>query len=550
MLIIVALSITLRAPALNRPLGDGHQWLTSTVLRTQQIWNRDGITHWHFLPVMSYELQADKNIANQASLNDAKGNWYYTSYGSLSYIVPYLIQKAIAQPPSAQFLGWFNIALQIATALLLYALVVEITRPKRFIEYTPAFAAFAVYMLTPETLWFHSNPYMADMFVQPLFVLGALLFLKYLRSETSIRHATLLAIIITLAVCSEWLGLFLAVAICLYAMVAHRDGQARRLALASAGGAAAGVAIILWHYSTINGLDAFLHAAGNKYESRSGASTTSAFKLTQLRGWLEIASTYWRGYWPILATLPILASTFTWKRTKKWSPALFVIIVPILLHHVIFFDFTAEHPFSALKTGILAAILAAMLAEKAISADSDIRKNPALAAAIATAILLIYPLGVWLHRQSTGAASGHLRPIQIATILGSALIVIALARRNKTNAPARSLAILLAISTAGSAIGYSSIERSARNPSYQTKGSFIAQNARPNEVVFIADDAHADYPALPMTVLYAHRNLAEWHGPDSANTLLLQNHTRNGVLFHFALDGTPQVTRFRIQPIR
>jgi hypothetical protein len=224
--------------------------------------------------------------------------------------------------------------------------------------------------------------------------------------------------------------------------------------------------------------------------------------------------------------------------------------VPILLHHLIFFDFTAEHPFSALKTGVLAAILAAILAERAISPESALRENPAVAVSLASAALLIYPVGVWLHRQATGAASGLLRPIQIGTLVASALIVIAIMQIDRAKAATRSLVALLIVSSAASVIGYIAIERSARNSSYETKGHYIAQYARPDEVVFIADDTHADYPALPMTVLYAHRNLAEWHGRDSANKLLMQNHTPDGVLFHFAPDGSPQVTRFSIQPIR
>jgi hypothetical protein len=127
---------------------------------------------------------------------------------------------------------------------------------------------------------------------------------------------------------------------------------------------------------------------------------------------------------------------------------------------------------------------------------------------------------------------------------------VTLSHLDRKSSAARSFALLLILMAAGSVVGYISTERSTRNTSYEMEGHYIAQHARPDEVIFIADDARADYPALPMTVLYAHRNLAEWRGRDSANKLLMQNHTPDGVLFHFAPDGSPQVTRFSIQPIR
>lgn len=52
--LLFILSIVVRLPNLNRPLGNHHEWLTSTVLKHQQIWYENGALKYKFLPIMTY----------------------------------------------------------------------------------------------------------------------------------------------------------------------------------------------------------------------------------------------------------------------------------------------------------------------------------------------------------------------------------------------------------------------------------------------------------------------------------------------------------------
>lgn len=63
MIALCAISIIVRLPNLAKLLGDHHQWLTSTVLRHQQIWYVGGALKYNFitlhirlLPIYSYML--------------------------------------------------------------------------------------------------------------------------------------------------------------------------------------------------------------------------------------------------------------------------------------------------------------------------------------------------------------------------------------------------------------------------------------------------------------------------------------------------------------
>jgi hypothetical protein len=541
-------AITIRAGELRRPLGDGQQWLTSTVLRTQQIWAAQGITTWRFLPVMSYPLVADKHIDNQASLADRRGNWFYTSYGPLAYIAPYLVTRAAGISPSAAFLGWFNMAIHFATALMLFLLVVEITRPRRLRDCVPAIVAFALYTWSPETLWFHSNPYMSDMFVQPLFAFGALLFVRALRAHGAASPG--IFFVTFAAVLTEWLGVMFAAALVFWFVLHRRDAAARNAALAASAGALLAVGMIVWHYSAIAGIDAFIEAARGKYSIRSGTSAQSAFTLADADGWRVLASTYWRGYWPVIAAIGIMALATRRPSSREglggWTAPLFVTTVAVLLHHAVFFDFTAEHPFSALKTAVPLSLAGALLTQRAFVERGEAARGP-LAAILASIALAAIPSAQIATLARHGVVPGRLLIAQLAVILGIAVAAFAATWRRGTGEPVipirYALMIVLLTSVAGSIAGYKALAVAARNGRYERLGTAIARNARSDEVVFISDARSSRYPALPMTVLYARRNLAPWRGPDTALALMSRNGARSAVHFQFDSSGSMRVTR-------
>src|SRR5437899_2344899 len=85
--ILFLVSVAVRWPFLNRPLGPHDEWLTSTVLRTMEIWQMEGAWRtYSFLPIMTYPGHVNYNIDNQAGVSDRLGRQYYLSYPPLAYI--------------------------------------------------------------------------------------------------------------------------------------------------------------------------------------------------------------------------------------------------------------------------------------------------------------------------------------------------------------------------------------------------------------------------------------------------------------------------------
>jgi hypothetical protein len=215
---------------------------------------------------------------------------------------------------------------------------------------------------------------------------------------------------------------------------------------------------------------------------------------------------------------------------------------------VLFFDFTAEHPFSVLKTAVPLSLFTAFLAHRAVTERNSAHHGGALARVATALLLLAWPVTQAFTRARSGSAPGKLIITELAIILVASTVAILAIERNgdRTSLLPRRYAmiLLLMLSTAGSVIGYKAIAVSSRNDWYAYLGSTIARRALQDEVVFISDARNRDYPALPMTVLYARRNLAEWHGIDEARALVRKNGAARGVYFAFDSTGTPDVARF------
>ncbi|MCX8007492.1 MAG: hypothetical protein N3B11_05180 [Coriobacteriia bacterium] len=497
MLALFAASVWVRLPNMGRPLGEGHEWLTSTVARNLEIWERDGALKHRFLPIFTYPGAANRYINNQGSDHmDAQGNYYYTSYGPFAYIAPYLALKALGQPVTVIGIQRFNLAVHLATAVLLFLVVVEVTRPRRPVEYAPALFAYALYTFTTATLWLHSNVYMSDMFVQPLWVLCILLVFRYADAPgVGWRKPAAIAAAIALAVWTEWLGVFFAATLAGYAVAHWRRKAVRRLFAASIAGGIGGVALYVGHYSLIDGLAGLWKASYAKYAIRSGVSATSNFPIDNPISWQRIGWHYTGfGYGPVLllavALLCVIgfaayratdASSRPVGLARRARLALVLAAAPVLLHHLVFFDFTAVHFFSVLKAAVVLA----------------------LAAGIGASCII-----AWLQTRA---------PAHSATLFASALAVgmIAIAAAQVAN--------------------YRSIAEETRFDAYERLGEIIATEAAPDETVFLRAGDFAGFEPWqgamtgPQVVYYAHRNFASWSTTEAAYALMERQGTRKGM---------------------
>jgi len=493
------LSVVVRWPLLNRPLGSHQEWLTSTVLRTMQIWETEGAwKSYKFLPIVTYPGLANYHIDNQGGVPDPLGRQYYLSYPPLAYIAPYVVLRTLGIRVDVLPLQIFSLILHYACGLLVYLIVAMLMRHQgsRYARMCGVIAA-AIYIFSPATLWFHSNIYMSDMFVQPLFILGVYLYLKIQLSKTiPVALLITLGAVVLLMIYTEWLGAFFAFAVFLHGVYRWRTPAMRWMMVTVLVASILAVLLILLHYSQVDGLSAFLHYSKSKFLERSALSDKLVSRLS-LRSWTQVMSHYTNGFFPgtigyiiVIALAALILSRFGSRESRKnqlLKPAIYVVTLPVILHHVILFNFTFHHDFSALKSAVLLAILAGVFSGFVLE-ELDRLKLPKWRWARVVPVFCFLGLICWV---------------------------------NVTN--------------------FYDINLKGAGTGYRDSGLAIRQLAQPNEVVFVVvTDPLGPYPQL---VWYAKRNLAVWIDETAALQLMALNNADRAIVFTM----TPDIRITKVQ---
>src|SRR5205807_2188990 len=173
------------------------------------------------------------------------------SYPPLAYIVPYIALKAFGVHINVLPLQIFSLLLHYLCAWFIYLLVSLLVRQKssRYAGLCGIVAA-SIYIFSPSTLWYHSNVYMSEMFVQPLFILGIYFYLKIQLSKTTpLALLVGLGIVTLLMVYTEWLGVLFAFAVFVHGAYRWRNPKMRWLMLVVLVASALAFILTLAHYS-------------------------------------------------------------------------------------------------------------------------------------------------------------------------------------------------------------------------------------------------------------------------------------------------------------
>lgn len=481
------LSVIVRWPFLDRPLGSHDEWLTSTVVRHLKIWEMEGAwTSYKFLPITTYPGRVNYHIDNQGGVSDPLGRHYYVSFPPLAYIAPYVALRALGIHVDVLPLQIFGLLMHYACVWLIYLLVSMLMfhQGRRYSRMCGVIAA-AIYLFSPATLWFHSNVYMSEIFVQPLFILGVYLYLKIqLSRAVPVGLLISLGLVVLLMIYTEWLGVFFVFAVFLHGAYRWRTPAMRWMTVTVLVASTLGLLLILVHYSQIDGLPAFLNYLKTKFLERSALLDKSTSRLS-MRNWAQILSHYKKGFFPgtlgyiaVMAIGTMVLSRFGSRKAKTnplLKPAIYVVTLPVILHHVILFNYTFHHDFSALKSAVLLAILAGVFSGLLLD-ELDRLKLLKWRWARIVPVLCFLALICWIN----------------VTI-------------------------------------FKSINKLTASNDYRDSGLTIRQLAQPNEIVFV--ETTDPVGPVPQLVWYAKRNLAVWVDEKTALQLMTLNNADRAIVF-------------------
>ncbi len=371
-LFLFLISVLLRTQSFDNSIRGGHVWLTAHTVMTLQIWMDEGITKHNFSPIYTYDNDADRHIMSLTSgIKDAEGNYYYVSYGPFSFLFAFFVFKLFGIYPSIFSLQIMNLFIHLFTSWMIYAVICQFYRKKALGPvWGPALIGSVIYLFSMHPLWCHTYVYFADTLMQLMWTGGiymALGLFLHKKIDDNLYVAGF-GLLVFISIYTEWLALFFAgVVFCIAALLTFKNRSYLKLMGAIVVASIAALSLFVFQFASINDLPTFVEASFAKYFQRSGYDDNS-FYMTQLN-WQFIFKFYTRLYYPIVGMILflLLASFASQKdatakiRKHEMIMLMSMLIIPIILHHVIFLGFTRMHDFALLKSSILGAIVIAIL---------------------------------------------------------------------------------------------------------------------------------------------------------------------------------------------
>lgn len=156
-LVVIALILVGSAAVLKYREGEINYYnsdATWHTLLTIEAYNETPISKHLFLPIVSLGKDGDKGIPWGATVPDKDGNYYYTSFSSAGYFLPWLFMKVFRLSVSERSLYIFNTVLFMLSSIL-WAELIYMIYHKRFNDmkaFILALVALLTYIYSPELL--------------------------------------------------------------------------------------------------------------------------------------------------------------------------------------------------------------------------------------------------------------------------------------------------------------------------------------------------------------------------------------------------------------
>lgn len=389
LLLIFILSVYVRQENLKAPL-QSEEWITAHTLITAEIWDENGgPSAFGFNPIYNYPGHGNAYRSALGGIVAENGEVYYVSYPPFTFLFYYYVSHVVGGP-SVQSIRIISLLIHFLTSLLIFFLVQKIRSKKNqnTFNYGGIIAA-GLYLFAKGNLRFHGNLYFADTLVQPLFIGCILLSLHYYKGEFKRENRTLIALFIVFffAPYTEWIGLLTAFITGLFFLIkaiAHRNKHLLKPFFTIGIASSLALAITIAQYSSIDGWESLKTTTSTKYAERSGYddqtnsakefnihnSDTFSFLLKNFNANYEHTLNYF-GFTTVLFLLFLRLRKFIKKPIEEIQQTnkhtffvLTILILPLLLHYLLLFNFNAMHQFAALKTVSVLVILIGLMITK------------------------------------------------------------------------------------------------------------------------------------------------------------------------------------------
>lgn len=319
------------------------------------------------LPIVTLGAEENKGIPWGVCVPDELGNYYYTSFMPLSFIVPYLFFKLPGMTQSIFSLQVLTAMLSLISVILMYQLLLRMFGSccKRS---TILFFTIIVYLLTPEMLHSNLEVFWGQTLYQPFFILQLILFHQYLHHRGRHQKAVRVALpIVTFIGCSiEWSAFVMSAGLVgiLFACSFQGGGRHHKkmfniddmveafwLMLASV--LALGVFIL--HFLSVLDADTLFHSMMERMKTRSVVNVENA-------GTMDLLTGYNTSFGYVFMILLVMAVCLLarqqsrqelWKQMKGTEGMVILAAGITCLENVLMRQHAVEYSYDRMKIGVL-----------------------------------------------------------------------------------------------------------------------------------------------------------------------------------------------------
>ena len=351
-----------------------------------------------FNPIYTYKGEGNAYRSMLGGVTAKNGDTYYVSYPPFAFIYLYYTSQLFGGP-SVFSTRMAALSIHLISAILLFYLIGAIRSKSENNTFNFAgVIAAGFYIFAQGNLWFHGNLYFSDMVVQPLFIAGILLTIKYIKGNYTNEKIILLLffLIFFLAAYTEWLGLFSAFftgLIFLVLALLKKKKKWLRPFFAIALGSSLALGLTIYQYSSIYSWEVLKATSEIKYNERSGLGeyneTEAKFSLHDSESFDILTNHFNHHYASLVQFFVFCFATFILfliLRQTKWylnkKPikhkrillVLILMVLPILTHYLLFYNFNTMHYFSGLKSASFVIVLSGIFISVSTSISASINR--------------------------------------------------------------------------------------------------------------------------------------------------------------------------------
>lgn len=327
------------------------------VLSTVKAMMVNPISIHKFLPIVTYGEIYDKYIPWGATVPDNQGNYFYTSFPVIGFIVPYIYFKITSFPLSLKNLMIFNFIIHFIATLLLckfLQLSLKITNISRQLQNLILVMGAATYIFTYEALYSHGIVYWGHSLFQVIWLIQLIFLVDLLYKQTEIKKwkTCLFLVVCILIPLTEWTGYLVNGSIFVVLLLKPKY---RRLSLGVFFATIVSGFLHIGHFLLAINSQYLFNSLKSRFFGRSSVNSDTN-SMSSLG--LKLLHGYWESFGMLFILLLLVVASFLIIKYKKrndnnnlnliFIDILFVLCFP-LLENIIMIQHAVEYNYDRLK---------------------------------------------------------------------------------------------------------------------------------------------------------------------------------------------------------